>query len=177
MFERGKVDTGTGEGVTGVSVVLSLTDGTELKGRLAIPGGRTLADALNGAAPFVEFETFDGSRQFLAKHAISGVRLMSPASPEGLARLRDSDGFDPYGILGLPLGAPYEDVRAAYLRKVKDYHPDRYANAELPEEVRAYLAAMARRINAAFAALEAPQQEGRQKTVQRITPIYSSPAR
>ncbi|MFN3746158.1 MAG: DnaJ family molecular chaperone [Hyphomicrobiaceae bacterium] len=177
MFERGKIETGTGEAVSGVSVVLSLTDGTELKGRLAVPQGRSLVDALNGSAPFVEFETFDGPRQFLAKHAISGVRLMSPARAQGLARLRDSDGFDPYAILGLPAGAPYEAVRAAYLRKAKDYHPDRYANAELPEEVRAYLAAMARRINAAFAALEAPHQESRQRPVQRITPIYSSPAR
>jgi hypothetical protein len=36
---------------------------------------------------------------------------------------------------------------------------------------------MSRRINAAFAALEAPAQESRPKPVQRITPIYSTPAR
>jgi hypothetical protein len=177
MFERGRIETGAGEAASGVSIALSLTDGTELKGRLAVPQGRSLGDVLNGAAPFVEFETFDGPRQYLAKHAISGVRPMSLARGQGLARLRDTDGFDPYAILDLPLGASYEDVRAAYLRKAKAYHPDRYANAELPDEVRAYLEAMARRINAAFAALEAPHQESRQKTVQRITPIYSSPAR
>ena len=91
--------------------------------------------------------------------------------------MRDTDGFDPHAILGLPLGAPYEDVRAAYLRKAKVYHPDRYANAELPDEVKAYLEGMARRVNAAFAALESPHQNIRQKPVQRITPIYSTPAR
>ena len=175
MFERSKVD-GVGSDVSGVSVALTLTDGAEVKGRLAVPQGRTLADVLNAPAPFVEFEEFDGPRQFLAKHAIGGVRLLAPPRGQGLARMRDTDGFDPYGTLGLPLGAPYEDDRAAYLRKAKSYHPDRYANAELPEEVRAYLEGMARRVNAAFAALETPHQQTRQKPAQ-ITPIYSSPAR
>ncbi len=177
MFERAKVEGGAGEPTSGVSAALSLIDGTELKGRLSIPQGRSLADVLNGAAPFLEFEEFDGPRQFLAKHVIGGVRLLSPPRGQGLARMRDNDGFDPHGLLGLPLGAPYEDVRAAYLRKAKAYHPDRYANAELPEEVRTYLEAMARRVNAAFSALEAPHQESRQKSAQRAMPIYSTPAR
>jgi hypothetical protein len=176
MFERSKVDSAASD-TSGASVALTLTDGAELKGRLAIPQGRSLADMLNGTAPFVEFEEFDGPRQYLAKHVISAVRLISPARGQSLARMRDADGFDPHAILGLPLGAPYEDLRAAYLRKAKVYHPDRYANAELPDEVRAYLEGMARRVNAAFAALESPHQEIRQKPVQRITPIYSTPAR
>lgn len=177
MFERTRVDNGAADATSGVSVALTRADGTELKGRLAVPQGRSLGDALNGPAPFIEFEEFDGRRQFLAKHAISGARLIGPSRGQGLARMRDTDGFDPHGILGLPLGAPFEDVRAAYLQKAKAYHPDRYANAELPDEVRAYLEGMVRRINAAFAALEAPRHESRQKPVQRITPIYSTPAR
>ena len=59
----------------------------------------------------------------------------------------------------------------------RSYHPDRYANAELPEEVKRYLEDMARRVNAAFSALEEPHQQGRQNTVQRLAPVYSSPAR
>ena len=178
MFERSRVDSGQGEAATaGISVALTLTDGSEIKGRLAVPQGRSLADVLNAAAPFVEFEEFDGPRRYLAKHAIGGVRLISPGRGQSLARMRDADGFDPHTVLGLPLGAPYEDVRAAYLRHAKAYHPDRYANADLPDEVRAYIEGMSRRINAAFAALEAPAQESRPKPVQRITPIYSTPAR
>ena len=68
-------------------------------------------------------------------------------------------------------------MRGAYLRKAKAYHPDRYANADLPDEVRSYLEGMVRRVNAAFAALESPHPENRQKVVQKITPIYSSPSR
>ena len=179
MFER-RTDSGGGvsdAGSCGVAVALSLTDGAEVKGRISLPQGRSLTDVLNGTAPFVEFEEFDGPRQFLAKHAIHGVRLISPGRGQTLARMRDADGFDPHAILGVALGAPYEDLRSAYLRKAKTYHPDRYANAELPDEVRSYLEVMSRRVNAAFAALETPNQECRPKAVQKITPIYSSPRR
>jgi hypothetical protein len=174
MFERSKTDI---TDTSGVSVVLTLTDGTELKGRLAVPAGRSMADMLNGTTQFLEFEEYAGARTYLAKHAIGHIRLASPPRGQGLQRMRDADGFDPHAILGLPLGARFEEVRASYLAKAKTYHPDRYANAELPEEVRRYLEDMARRVNAAFSALEAPAQQVRQNPVQRISPVYSSPAR
>jgi hypothetical protein len=174
MFDRSKGDT---IDTSGVSVVLTLTDGAELKGRLAVPTGRSMAEILNGTAQFVEFEEYAGARMHLAKHAIGHIRLASPPRGQGLARMRDADGFDPYAILGLPLGAPFENVRAAYLAKAKTYHPDRYANAELPDEVKRYLEDMARRINAAFSALEEPHQQSRQNAVHRLAPVYSSPAR
>lgn len=174
MFERSKADM---VDTSGVSVVLTLTDGTELKGRLAIPAGRSMGDILNGTMQFIEFEEYAGARTFLAKHAIGQIRLVSPPRGQGLPRMRDNDGFDPYAILGLPLGARFEDVRASYLAKAKSYHPDRYANAELPDEVKRYLEDMARRINAAFSALEEPHQQARQNPVQRLAPVYSSPAR
>jgi hypothetical protein len=174
MFDRSKGDT---VDTLGVSVVLTLTDGAELKGRLAVPTGRSMAEILNGTAQFVEFEEYAGARMHLAKHAIGHIRLASPPRGQGLARMRDADGFDPHAILGLPLGAPFENVRAAYLAKAKTYHPDRYANAELPDEVKRYLEDMARRINAAFSALEEPHQQSRQNAVHRLAPVYSSPAR
>lgn len=172
MFERTKVDTPE---TSGTSVALTLTDGAELKGRLAVGQGRTIADALNGNTLFVEFEEYAGARTYLAKHAIASIRLISPSRGQSLPRMRDSDAFDPYAILGLPLGASFEDVRTAYLAKAKTYHPDRYANTELPEEVRRYIEDMSRRINAAFSALEVPHQQNRQ--VQRLAPVYSTPAR
>lgn len=175
MFDRNR---GEIADTSGVSVVLTLTDGTELKGRLAVPAGRAMADVLNGTMQFLEFEEYAGARTFLAKHAVAHIRLASPPRGQGLARMRDTDGFDPYAILGLPLGARFEDVRSAYLAKAKMYHPDRYASAELPDEVKRYLEDMARRINAAFAALEEPHQQTRQNPVQqRLSPVYSSPAR
>ena len=45
------------------------------------------------------------------------------------------------------------EMREAYHRLVKQYHPDKFANADLPREVKEYLNAMSRRINAAYTAL------------------------
>jgi len=171
MFDR-KTDASEG---AGTSVALTLNDGTEFKGRIAVAGGRTLVDTLNGTALFIEFEEYAGARTYLAKHAIASIRLINPQRGQSLPRMRDTDGFDPHQTLGLPLGASFEDVRAAYLAKAKVYHPDRYSNAELPEEVRRYLEDMSRRINAAFSALQGAQQQSRK--VERLAPVYTSPAR
>lgn len=172
MFERNRIDTAE---MKAVGVELTLTDGDVLKGRIAVPAGRGLHDALNGSAQFFEFETYDGQRSFLSKSAIRDVRMLAgERRPELGQRLRDADGFDPLTILGLKAGATWEEIRQAYHRLSKTYHPDRYATAELPAEVAEYLAAMARRLNAAFAALEAPAQRARQLAAQRSAPIYTS---
>ena len=96
-----------------------------------------------------------------------------PKAPNLGARLSDPDGFNPHVVLGLTAGASREEVRQAYFTLAKAYHPDRYATAELPEEVRDYLAAMARRINAAHAALDVPER----KRAARAEPVFTSPGR
>ena len=46
-----------------------------------------------------------------------------------------------------------------------------------PPEVSDYLVDMTRRVNTAYAALEAPQQVAKQAAVYRAEPIYTSPVR
>lgn len=171
MFDR---KTDGSEGV-GASVVLALNDGTELKGRIAVTAGRSLVDTLNNPAQFVEFEDYAGARTYLSKQAIAAIRQVHPQRGQLLPRMRDTDGFDPYQILGLQLGASFEDVRTAYIAKAKVYHPDRYNHAELPDEARRYLKDMARRINAAFSSLQGAQQQSRK--VERLAPVYTSGVR
>ena len=96
-----------------------------------------------------------------------------PKLPNLQMRVRDIDGFDPHAILGVSAGASREEVRSAYVRLAKIYHPDRYAAAELPPEAIEYLLAMARRINAAHAALNVEQK----KQAARLEPIFTSPGR
>ena len=175
MFERNKID--NTQELAGVSAEITLDDGQVLKGRFAVPISRTVYDVLNGAGGFVEFEPFEGERQLLAKSTLRAVRLLNPPKLAELGRrLRDLDGFDPHGVLGIKAGAAWEDVRAAYHRLAKAYHPDRYANAELPGEVRDYLAGMARRVNAAYAALESTPQV-KKAAAERAASVYSRDAR
>jgi DnaJ domain len=72
----------------------------------------------------------------------------------------------------LRTGAARDEIREAYVALAKAYHPDRYANVVLPPEVADYMAAMARRINAAHAALEAPEK----RRAMRRSPSSPRPA-
>ena len=57
-------------------------------------------------------------------------------------------------MLGLEKGAAFDNIRDAYHRLSKLYHPDRYASIELPREVKTYLEGMSKNVNAAFVALK-----------------------
>jgi hypothetical protein len=172
MFERNRID--NVPEANAVPVEIAMTDGAVVKGKLFVAVGKTAADILNGGSAFIEFEPYGGERSYLAKALLASVRLVGMPKPPSLAaRLRDVEGFDPYAVLGVAAGCDREEMRRAYLVLAKCYHPDRYATAELPEEVRTYLADMARRINAAYQALDVPER----KQATRAAPIFTHAGR
>jgi len=172
MFERNRVD--NAPEVSAVPVEINLLDGTLIKGKLLVPVLKSVVDALNGATAFIEFEPYGGEKRYIAKAQLAAVKPLGvPRVPALQARLRENGEFDPYAVLGLAHGAARDEIREAYVALAKAYHPDRYANVVLPPEVADYLAAMARRINAAHAALEAPQK----RRAMRQEPIFTSPGR
>ena len=172
MFERNRID--NAPQISAVPVEITLTDGEAIKGKVLVPPSKTLGDTLNSAAGFIEFEPYGGERTFLAKSQLASVKPVGvPKAPNLQTHARTADGFDPYAILGVPNGAGRSEVREAFVALAKTYHPDRYAAADLPDEVRDYLDAMARRINAAHAALEVPEKR---KAV-RAEPVFTSPGR
>ena len=172
MFERNKIDNVPESAAIPVEILFA--DGTIAKGKLFTPIGKTVADTLNGGGSFIEFEPYGGEKSFVAKSQLASVKPVGvPKVPNLNARLRDVDSFDPYAVLRLNEGASRDELRQSYFALAKAYHPDRYATAELPEEVREYLAAMARRINAAHAALEVPER----KKAARAEPIFTTPPR
>jgi DnaJ domain len=172
MFERSKVD--NAPDMTAMPVEAVFADGTVVRGKLMVPTTKSIAELLNGAGAFVEFEPYGGERSFIAKGHLTSVRLMGvPKVPNLNSRLRDLDGFDPYAVLCVAPGASREQIREAYFGLAKCYHPDRYATAELPSEVIEYLFAMARRINTAHSALNVEQK----KQAARAEPVFTSSGR
>jgi hypothetical protein len=164
MFDRNRSDYNAEP--QGVPVEATLADGKTARAKVLVPAGRSLADVLNGAGGFIEIELYGGERSFLAKDRLAWIKpVCVPRAPSldagpsagSDARNGDRGGFDPHAILGVRAGASRNEVRQAYLRLAKTYHPDRYASVELPAEVRDYLTAMARRVNAAHAALATPR--------------------
>lgn len=176
MFERNRIDNAMQQ--MSVPAEITLADGTLLKGKFVIVAARSIYEVLNGETKFLEFETYEGSKSLIAKTTIAAINLVNPPAAGGLrTRLQDDRGFDPYTILGLPSGSSWEEVRSSYLRLSKTYHPDLYSSVALPDEVREYLAAMARRVNAAYRALEAPQQAEKRVTASKASPIFTSQPR
>ena len=177
MFERNKIDTAGHQQQMTVPVEVTLEDGDFIRGKFIVPASRTLFDVLNNSGAFIEFEPYGGERSIIAKTAVRAVRLVNAPSPPNLnSRGKDIDTFDPYAVLGIARGAPFEEARQAYHKLAKIYHPDCYAGIDLPHEVRDYLSGMARRINAAYAALEEPAQ-AKKAAAERVQPVFTSQPR
>jgi curved DNA-binding protein CbpA len=62
------------------------------------------------------------------------------------------DQLDYYGILKIPQTATPADIKAAYYRESRAFHPDRYA-AVPSDEVRALIGRIYRRVNEAYTVL------------------------
>jgi DnaJ domain len=175
MFERNAPQSHE-QAAVAVEVVLD-TGATEA-GRLLIPASRTAFDVLNGPALFLEFEPYEGERRFIAKGSLRSMKLLAGARPANLAqKVRDLDSFDPHSVLNVQKGAEWDDVRAAYLAHAKTYHPDRFANVDLPPDVTSYLSGMLRRINSAYSALETVHQSRKAVVSARSTAVYTSAPR
>lgn len=172
MFERNRVDNVPEP--SAVPVELTFVDGEGEKGKLLVPSGKVTPEVLNGPAQFVEFEPYGGERRYIAKSQIAAVRLVGVPRAQTLGKRSAQDGFNPHDILGVSPESTWDEVRQAYVRLSKAYHPDRYSTAILPDDVKDYLETMSRRINAAYAALEAPQKITRRAAGERSQPIFTS---
>ncbi len=172
MFDRSRTDN-VERSVVAVRVVLA--DDRDLSGKIHVGGGRNLFDMLNGPAQFIDFETLEGERSYLAKGALRSIQIMAAPKAVALPQVPQcNDALDPYAVLGLPAGTEWETVRERYLTLAKAYHPDRFANVELPQEVADYMSATTRRVNAAFAMLDASRIAAQRRVEARQQPVYSS---
>ena len=176
MFERNRVDNMAQAQQVGVPAEVSLDDGSVLKGRFLVSASRPVYEVLNGPAPFLEFQEYGGEASLIAKTTIRAIKLVNAPNAQQLRTGTRGEAFDPHQILGVTADATEDEVRKAYHELAKVYHPDRYATAILPAEVRDYLAVTVRRINLAFQALDRARIAASQRPAARSAPVYTSPA-
>jgi DnaJ-domain-containing protein 1 len=137
-------------------VNLHLIDGTRQIASIRLPLSGKLNEAMNNADGFLDVITGDGQQQFIAKHAIQKAETIDPPKARLNQQRRDSDNkyFDPHAVLGITNTTGKDEMRQAYINLVKSYHPDRFANLDLPAEMKDYAAAMQARINMAYEQLK-----------------------
>lgn len=131
---------------------LLMADGRKLICSVKLPLSGKLADALNNTDYFLDAISGDGQQAYIAKSSILRVELANPPQANLNQQRRNGDqmSFDPYAVLGIEAAASATEIRAAYVALVKSYHPDRFANLELPSEMKEYASAMQARINLAY---------------------------
>lgn len=144
-----------------IKVELFMTDGSRRIGVVLKPRDKTLREIFNqGHERFVEFTCDEFGETIVAKPSIMEIRPFDvkrsadfdtvkdfQAKPAGVERM------DAHSLLGVQQGASKDEIHAAYIKGARAYHPDRFAETDLPQEIRAYIDAMARRLNAAYAEL------------------------
>jgi DnaJ-domain-containing protein 1 len=163
MFERNRVDNRT---ETLIAIEVQLADGSKIAGRAVLAAGKGVHKLLEGDEGFIYLDVFDGDGMFVPKADIRGLKVLTGIKPQSaVLPIPEARNFEPYRVLGLDKGASFSEIRDAYHRLSKLYHPDRYAGVELPREVKLYLDAMSKTINAAFHALK--------YIGQKAEPIYS----
>lgn len=79
-----------------------------------------------------------GEREFI--NAVAAEFGFTPAQLQRIEhtymRITESGASNPYEILDVEHNASNEDIRAAYIKIIKEFHPDRLASKGLPEEFR-----------------------------------------
>lgn len=141
-----------------LNVEIVLTDGSHLHGVIMLSRDKTLREFMNvGTEAFFDFDCRRDGAIIIAKVSVRQLRAADAKKKDDqskidalAARQAELEKADPYKILGAVPGADGEDLRKAYIAKARAYHPDRFADSELPAEVMHYLNAMARRINQAY---------------------------
>ncbi|HRY08123.1 MAG TPA: J domain-containing protein [Hyphomicrobiaceae bacterium] len=133
-----------------LSVELLMSDGRRMFGKVTIPYGSQLIKQLNGSNRFIEFEDADGTPKFVSKDSVVELTETKAKKPPKLDASKAMESDNPYVVLGIPVDAGHEAIRAAYARLAKQYHPDQFNAVRLPPEVASYMTRMFEQISTAY---------------------------
>lgn len=136
-----------------VDVEILRADGKRFPGKLVVPYGSELVKVLNGGSRFIEFEDADGTPRYLAKEAVVELVEAKNKKPPKLHNATLDETQSAHRVLNVAANASHDEVRAAYARLAKRYHPDQYTTVELPSEVSNYMSRMFEHVSLAYQAL------------------------
>ncbi|ADM08713.1 glutamyl-tRNA synthetase [Parvularcula bermudensis HTCC2503] len=132
---------------TEVPVIITLASGRTIEGALFVAGGERISDLLNDTRQFVPIETHAGV-EVVAKGQIAAVVPAHADDAESSGT--GTPKTDPYTLLRVDPSASDEELRAAWMKRLKASHPDRLASLDLDKEIIAAARVVSARINAAY---------------------------
>lgn len=132
-----------------LEATLTMNDGKVISGFLVMGTNATLQALLAYSSPFLELIGTDGQKRFVSKSSVSMVEPIE-ALRKPVLDPRIQNGTDPFSILKVSSDCDFPAVRKSYLDLAKIYHPDKFAQITLPNEVSTYMSDMFRQINSAF---------------------------
>lgn len=139
-------------------VTLRTRAGDSETGVVLVPAHRSLREALNDEAPFLEIETEIGATAFLLKTEVARVDPHETADQrtpgQGGGEWNRFDASDARLVLGVGAEASADEIQAAWRALAKAYHPDRLAALGLPGELLKHADRVLARINAAYRKLK-----------------------
>lgn len=145
---------------TRIAVSITLVTGAVLNGHILAGMSGKLRDTVNGPTDFLEFEGRTGNVMFIAKSALQSVSAIDTPRTDQMSRQISGDAsLDPYAALGVTATAAPEEIKAAYWKKARAYHPDKLAGQDMPPEVADYMKAMFITITRAYEELTAQKAE------------------
>lgn len=124
-----------------VDVSMRLSNGDAVEGEIFVAAGERVSDLFNDERAFLPVATPAGT-VIVAKTQIAEVRIAEPV-PE-------DNELDPYGTLRIEPTASDQEIRTAWMKRVKTCHPDRLAALELDPEIIQTARKVSQRINAAY---------------------------
>lgn len=119
------------------------------------PNCAMLTDILDGLFFIAKADGVLHEREGRFLHRISQIFQIDEARYEAiLARHVDLGEADPYVVLGVERGQPFDEVRKHYRKLVSENHPDRLIARGLPQEFVAIATTRIAAINAAYELIE-----------------------
>jgi DnaJ like chaperone protein len=114
-----------------------------------------LEDILDGLFHIAKADGMIHEREADFLHRIAAIFSIDEEHYQSiLARHVDLGTADPYAVLGVERGRPFEEVRRRYRKLMQDNHPDRLIARGLPQEFIKIATSRVAAINAAYETIE-----------------------
>lgn len=150
---------------TPVKAIIVTADGKKHDVRLLINHGESLVNFMNSGSAFIEVEDEKKNKTLLARSFIQSITPkdsgMDKVSDEIASEKWRHHSQDPYIMLDVQIDASDEDIKNAYHKLARAYHPDRMLSMDLPPAMLAHGEEILKKINIAYEAILAQRRKGK----------------